>query len=55
MNGTPNLPNQQAIDMMQQTFNNKDSGKGLAVLLAFHAQARRPSGPKLPTIMIGDC
>ena len=29
MNGTPNLPNQQAIDMMQQTFNNKDSWEGL--------------------------
>jgi ribulose-5-phosphate 4-epimerase/fuculose-1-phosphate aldolase len=29
MNGTPNMPNQQAIDMMQQTFNNKDSWEGL--------------------------
>ena len=25
----PNMPNQQAIDMMQQTFNNKDSWEGL--------------------------
>ena len=29
MNGTPNKPHQQAIDMMQQTFNNKDSWEGL--------------------------
>tara|TARA_B100000902_G_scaffold389256_1_gene436127 strand:- start:198 stop:968 length:771 start_codon:yes stop_codon:yes gene_type:complete len=29
MSGTPNMPNQQAIDMMQQTFNNKNSWEGL--------------------------
>ncbi|MBK88019.1 MAG: class II aldolase [Gammaproteobacteria bacterium] len=29
MSGTPNIPSQQAIDMMQKTFNNKNSWEGL--------------------------